>query len=43
MTIEFHAYFIMFLALVFGLTCLWVIYDLDRDDKKERRVKTKKA
>jgi hypothetical protein len=40
---EFFAYYIMFLALAFGLMCLWTMYDLDRDDNKKHKRKTKKA
>ncbi len=39
MNIEFFSYFIMSLALVFALVSMWVMYDLDRDDKKSRKPK----
>ncbi len=41
--VEFFAYFIMSMALAFALMSMWVVYDLDRDDKKPRKTKTKKA
>ncbi len=39
--VEFFAYFIMSLALAFGLMSIWVMYDLDKDDYKKTRKKTK--
>ncbi len=42
MNIEFFAYFIMAMALAFGLMSMWVIYDLDRDDKKSHHKKSPK-
>ncbi len=48
MNIEFFTYFIMSLALAFGIVSMWVVFDLDRDDKKhnnnQRKIrKLKKA
>jgi hypothetical protein len=42
-SVEFFAYFIMSLSLTFVIMSLWVMYDLDRDDKKPRKHKIKKA
>jgi hypothetical protein len=39
---EFFIYFMMSLALLFMLMCLWTVYDLDRDDNKKHKHKTKK-
>ncbi len=39
MNIEFFAYFIMSLALAFALISMWVMYDLDKDEKKPRKIK----
>ena len=39
MNIEFFSYFIMSLALIFALVSMWVMHDLDKDDKKPRNIK----
>lgn len=41
--VEFFAYFVMFLTSVFFIMCLWTMYDLDKDDHKKHKHKTKKA
>ncbi len=38
---DFFAIFIMLLALTFGITSMWIMHDLDKDDKKSTPKKTK--